>query len=176
MSLWVRTTRCIHWLIKWLVVSTLWDTVFLKCHQRGNQRGENQALLPASATVDSIMTCLGLCSPEQYLDRTQVEGRDWMTAPLVMAKSSIWSIRALFLCYAPQGFFSSERIRSLELLGNAACFSCSCWFRLLGGAEKLIKAIWCNHNKVKNYKNSAVTKPTSSEVWGTYSSEVNGSR
>lgn len=43
--------------------------VFVKCQQRKSE-GKEATLLPASATVITVMTCLGLHSPEQYPDHS----------------------------------------------------------------------------------------------------------
>lgn len=95
------------------------------------------------------------------------------SSSLMMAKSSIWSIKALYMSYSLKCM--SERIRPWKSFVTHCVFQLQL-LRTSGGAGNLITAIWLNHNKIKSYKNYPVTKPTSSEVWGKYISEVNGSR
>jgi len=82
----------------------------------------------------------------------------------MMAKSSVWSIKAFYVSYSLKGLFQVKGLGLGKVSLHTALFSCSCWFRTSGGAENLIMAIWLNHNEIKSYKNYPVTKPTSSEV------------
>lgn len=67
---------------------------------------KKQALLPDSATAGTHVTSLGLQSPEHYLGNySQAEGNNRRSAPLRMAKSNIWSIKAFSVSCSLRGFF-----------------------------------------------------------------------